>query len=157
MLLYVVTLKYIILFLSLTHLSLFTCKQSLKPKTKYYQQLEGGFNAGLMYSAFALSPPFTVFNHVYRRSLVRPVMSKNKGWAIWRLMLFLLKRNGKRFPSVWLSCNCESNSGIDPFTSGTFTKFLGQPCGAHWFSLFILKLFRCLFILKICVILFQLK
>lgn len=78
--------------------------------------------------------PFTVFNHVYRRSLTRPVMGKNNGWAIQSLMLFLLKRNGKRFPSVWLSYNCESNFGMNPFTSGTFNKFLGQPCGIHWFS-----------------------
>lgn len=44
-------------------------------------------------------------------------------------MMLFLKRNGKRFPSVWLSYNCESNFGMNPFTSGTLNKFLGQLCG----------------------------
>lgn len=98
-----------------------------------YQCLEKDFHVCLTYSAFSLKSPFTVFNHVYRRSLARSVMGKNNGWAIQSLLLFLLKRNGKRFPSVWLSYNCESNFGMNPFTSGTFNKFLGQPCGIHWF------------------------
>lgn len=61
-------------------------------------------------------------------------MSKNNERTIQSLLLFLWNRNGKRFPSVWLSCNCESNFGMNPFTSGTFNKFLGQPCGNRWFS-----------------------
>lgn len=38
---------------------------------------------------------------------------------------------------------------MNPFTSGTLNKFLGQLCSFHCFSVFILSLFRYLFILKI--------
>lgn len=94
-----------------------------------------GFTMRASHSVFSHEYPFTVFNHVYRSGLARPCdgWKKTTDEQFKARCYFGWGETANDFPRFGLAIIVKSNFGMNPFTSGTFNKFLGQPSGSRPF------------------------